>query len=131
MIDAAAYVSERQGRPYSETEHCWRLVEHTQRDLFGEELPSVDLAGMDLRALAKAFHGHPERQRWVQVARPTHGAIVLMHRPGAFARAIHAGVYLDLDGGGVFHTDEHHGVCFDTLLEIALRNWRAEFYVRP
>lgn len=52
-----------------------------------------------------------------------------MHKPSAHARAIHAGTYLALDLGGVFHTDADHGVTFDSLFELAVRNWRAEFYV--
>lgn len=130
MTDPAAYVSARQGRPYTDTEHCWWLVREAQRDLFGRDVPAVLIAGaLNARALVQAFHGHAERRNWRQTARPEHGAIVLMHKPGAHARAIHAGIYLALDGGGVFHTDTDHGVTFDGLFELSVRNWRAEFYV--
>lgn len=130
MMDAATYVSARQGRPYTSEEHCWWLVRETQRDLFGRGVPAVTIAdGLGPRELVRAFHGHPERRNWEEIRIPAHGAIVLMHRPGAHARAIHAGTYLDLDLGGVFHTDEEHGVTFDALLDLQLRNWRCEFYL--
>lgn len=130
MQDAAAYVSARQGRPYTSDEHCWWLVRETQRDLFGRDLPAVLIDEvLGPRELVRAFHGHPERQQWQEVSRPQHGGVVLMHKPGAHARAIHAGIFLDLDGGGVFHTDEDHGVTFDTLFDLSVRNWRCEFYL--
>ncbi|NEU15031.1 glycoside hydrolase [Methylobacterium sp. BTF04] len=130
MTEAAAYVSARQGSPYTATEHCWNLVRETQRDLFGRDVPAVLIEGaLNARELVRAFHGHTERQNWREVGQPQNGAIVLMHKPGAHARAIHAGTYLNLDLGGVFHTDEDHGVTFDSLFELTVRNWRTEFYV--
>lgn len=77
----------------------------------------------------RAFHGHEERRRWRATSLPVGGAIVLMHRPGTGARAIHAGTYLALDGGGVLHVDDPHGVVFDTPLDLGLRNWACEYYV--
>jgi hypothetical protein len=36
----------------------------------------------------------------------------------------HAGVYLNLDGGGVLHMDDQHGVVFDSLFELPrIRTW--------
>ncbi len=129
MRDAAVYVSALQGRPWSADQHCWALVAEVQAELFGRALPPVLIADrLTAGELVRAFHDHPERERWRQVERPAHGAVVLMHRPGAHARAIHAGVYLDLDGGGVLHVDDPHGVTFDDTLSLNLRNWRCEFY---
>lgn len=126
----AEYVSERQGQPYTLENHCWALVRETQRDLFGRALPEIVLDDHPTPlALVRAFHRHPERQRWSQATMPVHGAIVLMHRPGSGARAVHAGTYLNIETGGVFHTDEDHGVTFDTTFELNLRNWRCEFYI--
>lgn len=129
-MDPAVYVSAIQGRPWSVGQHCWCLVQDVQRDLFGRGLPAVEIDDKpNARELVRAFHGHEERARWQQVPMPVHGAIVLMHRPGSHARAIHAGVYLDLDGGGVLHADEEAGVTFDDPASLNLRNWRSEFYV--
>lgn len=130
MTDPAAYVSALQGRPWSLKAHCWDLVRQVQRDLFGRDLPAVLIADrLNARDLVRIFHAHDERARWQPVTQPVHGAIVLMHRPGAHARAIHAGVYLDLDGGGVLHADEDAGVTFDGPIELHLRGWRTEHFI--
>lgn len=130
MTDPATYVSALQGRPWSIEAHCWDLVRQVQRDLFGRDLPAVLIADrLNARDLVRIFHAHDERARWQPVAKPAHGAIVLMHRPGAHARAIHAGVYLDLDGGGVLHADEDAGVTFDGAAELHLRGWRTEHFI--
>ncbi|TXN23985.1 glycoside hydrolase [Methylobacterium sp. WL9] len=126
----AAYVSALQGQPNTVEKHCWEWVRLFQRDLLDRNLPPVLISDrLNARELVKAFHAHPERKRWRQTPAPAHGAIVLMHRPGSHARAIHAGVYLDLDGGGVLHADEDAGVTFDDPASLNLRNWRTEFYV--
>ena len=126
----AAYVSAIQGRPWSPEQHCWDLCREVQRDLFGRDLPAVVIADKPTALeLVRAFHGHPERQNWRETDRRIHGAIALMHRPGAHARAAHAGVYLDLDEGGVLHVDDPHGVTFDSMLDLGVRNWRVEFFV--
>lgn len=128
--DPAAYVTVLQGRPWSPDWHCWSLVRDVQRDLFGRDLPPVLIEEkLTARELVKAFHGHEERARWREIGSPVHGAIVLMHRPGTHARAIHAGVFLDLDGGGILHADEEAGVTFDDPLAQSLRNWRCEYFV--
>lgn len=128
--DHAAYVSALQGRPWTPEQNCWALVRDVQRDLFGRDLPAFEIQDrLTARELVRAFGQYPEeRQRWVQVAIPQDGAIVLMHRNGAHARAIHAGVFLGLDGGGILHVDEPQGVAYETPFELLMRNWRCEFY---
>lgn len=128
--DPAAYVSALQGRPWSTEQHCWHLVAQVQRDLYGRDLPAVELDDKPTALqLVRKFNSHPERVRWHQVTLPHDGAVVLLNRPGSKVRAIHAGVYLDLDRGGVLHVDDPHGVTFDSLLDLQLRNWRCEFYL--
>ena len=129
-MDAAAYVSALQGRPWTTTNHCWALVLEVQRDLFGRVLPPFLIDGrLTARELVAAFHGHEERRNWRQVAVPSDGAVVLMHRPGSPSRAIHTGVYLALEGGGVLHADEQAGVTFDGSADLLVRGWRAEFFL--
>lgn len=69
---------------------------------------------------------------WRRVDAPANGAVVFMTRAGHGPErsAIHSGVYLALDGGGVLHTDNPHGVVFDTLPEMRARNWAGlSFYI--
>lgn len=131
-MDAASYVSDRIGLPYSATDlHCWELTRLTQWDLFSRLTPVVAIEeGGDhhMLILARQFAQNPARKLWEPVGAPEHGAIALMSRPGRLT-AIHCGTFLDLDGGGVFHTDHDHGVAFDGLLEIAIRNWNVEWFI--
>lgn len=131
MITPAQYVSDRVGLPYAAHDlNCWELTRRTQMDLFGRGLPVVGVedGGHHMTLLARAFKQNEERARWRQIASPVNGAIVLMSRPGRIT-AVHCGTYLDLDGGGIFHTDEDHGVQFDSVLDVALRNWVPEYFV--
>lgn len=105
--------------------HCWELVRSCQRLVFGRELPPVIVAPERRRELLGLMELRHSYAGWRQVDAPAHGAVVFMTRNGhEVARAAcHAGVYLDLDGGGVLHTDAPHGVVFETILELSARNW--------
>lgn len=124
--DAAAFVHLVIARPYEATGlHCWELVRLCQEMLFGQVLPPVLVAPerkRELIGLMDLRHSYPG---WREVEQPEHGAVVFMTRKGQGAEraACHAGVYLDLDGGGVLHTDDPHGVVFETAPELTARNW--------
>ena len=114
--------------------HCWRLVRDVQRDLFGRDLPPVFDTAPDRRATkAEAFADHPERARWREITAPAHGAVALMARKGARPDFVeHAGVWLDIDGGGLLHVDAPHGVVFDSLVELAsVRRWATPQFFLP
>lgn len=105
--------------------HCWELVRQFQQSVMKRDLPAVlvaperrmELIGM--MELRKTYTG------WVEVQEPVHGAVVFMTKNGheVSRAACHAGVWLDLDNGGILHTDEGHGVVFESMLQIKLRNW--------
>lgn len=132
--DAAAFVDLVIGRAYEPKGlHCWELVRQCQQMLFGRELPPVLVAPerkrelVDLMGLRHAYAG------WREIVAPTHGAVVFMTRNGhdVSKAACHAGIWLDLDGGGVLHTDDPHGVVFETMPELAARNWAELSFFTP
>lgn len=132
-MDAVTFVSAHLGRAYEPAGlHCWELTRLCQRELFGRELPAV-LAVPDSRAQLLRLMAERDADRgWMQIERPMHGAVVFLARQGhgVGRAACHAGTWLGLDGGGVLHTDEPHGVAFESLLQLAARNWAAPaFYV--
>lgn len=132
--DPAKYVDDLINRPVAAAFSCWRLVIEVQRGLFGRELPSLlDVVRRGAAGPvenARQFAGHPERARWQESDYPVNGAVVLMRQSGANLGAFeHAGVYVDLDGGGVLHSDQPHGVVFDTLPMLAVRGWEPVFLI--
>ncbi len=126
-----AYIQRLIGQPWERHgTHCWRLVAQIQRDLFGREVPFGPPA-VPGRAMRREMLGQdPAPYGWVEIDKPEHGAVVRMHRMGGNPKDLeHAGVYLELDGGIVLHTDRPHGVVPDTLLELAQRGWVPRFLV--
>ena len=113
--------------------HCWKLCREVV-GLLGVELPPViDMAppGKEGRLIkAQLFNDHPERAKWVTVERPETWAVALMHRTFRHPDMIeHSGVYFAIDGGRVLHTSDPHGVVWDSLPELLMRNWRPVFVV--
>jgi hypothetical protein len=132
-VKAAAFVAAYIGRAYEKTGlHCWELTRLCQAEVFGRALPIVLRVPESKRELVALMAGRDEARDWRQAEGPEHGAVVFMTRRGhgPSRAAIHCGTYLAVDGGGVLHTDEEHGVVFDSLLELSARNWASlSFYV--
>jgi hypothetical protein len=79
------------------------------------------------------YQSHPERGNWKEVQLPQPWALALMYDKTHEKEDVeHLGVYLDLDGGGVLHTDDPHGATFDTLFELRkLRRWADPILMVP
>ncbi|PZU87353.1 MAG: glycoside hydrolase [Chelatococcus sp.] len=112
--------------------HCWELVRMYQRVVAGRELPPVLIAPERRRELVGMMDLRHSYPGWRQVQEPQDGAVVFMTRHGheVAKAACHAGIWLSLDGGGILHTDEPHGVVFESVAELTARNWAdLSFYV--
>ena len=135
MQDAAvAFVEGVIGRDYEPAGlHCWELVRQCQAAVFGRHLPPVLVAPDRMRELIEMMDLRHSYPGYREIGGPQHGAIVFMTRKGngPSRAACHAGVYLDLDGGGVLHTDAPHGVVFETLIELQARNWADLSFFEP
>ncbi len=133
-MDAATFVASVIGRAYEPAGlHCWELVRRCRFVVFGDELPAALTAPSDKLALAREMAKRDRHAGWEAVTEPSHGAVVFMARRGhgPSRAAIHAGIWLDLDGGGVLHTDNPHGVVFETLPELNARNWAEPSFYAP
>lgn len=130
---AAAFVNAYIGRPYDPVGlHCWELTRRAQIEVFGREIPTIGIAPESKIAVARLMARRNKHPGWMRSECPVHGAVVFMTRRGhgPSRAAIHAGTYLALDGGGVLHTDDPHGVAFETLSALSARNWAdLSFYV--
>lgn len=126
---AAAYI----GRPYEKTGlHCWELVRRCQAEIFSRELPAVLEHPGTARGVAKLMARRDTHPGWRRTDTPAHGAVVFMTRAGHGPEraAVHSGVCLAIDGGGVLHTDDPHGVVFESISELKARNWAGlAFYI--
>ncbi len=131
--DLSGFIATHIGRPYEKTGlHCWELTRLCQVEVFGRVLPIVLSVPDSKRELVELMARRDEANDWRQVAEPQHGAVAFMTRRGhgPSRTAVHCGTYLAIDGGGLLHTDEEHGVVFDSLLELSARNWAPpSFYV--
>lgn len=132
--DPATFVNRMIGRPYDPTGlHCWELTRQCQCEVFGRELPVVLAAPQSKRELIGLMAERDRHGDWCEVAAPAHGAVVFIGRESIsrVRAAIHAGVFLALDGGGVLHTDDPQGVAFEPLAIMAARGWVAPSYYLP
>lgn len=104
---------------------CWSAAKLIEETFFGRHMPSFTDPPSDLRALARLIKDHPHRKCWQRVEKPVHGALVeLAHVKHAF----HIGVFLNVDGGGIFHCNQGSGVGFDKEIVLKAAGWRGFYY---
>lgn len=99
--------------------NCWTFAMYVQAKYFGRQLPEVPNPH-HYRAIAKAFSNHPERARWQKISNPQDGDLVQICLG---AHPCHVGVFLLLDGCGVLHCTEKHGVQFHRLSLLTMGGW--------
>lgn len=105
---------------------CYTFSRMIQRKHFGIDMPAIDVNPEDFRAVAMEMKSSHEKKRWQPSSSPAEGDFVLM----AHAKyPSHAGIYLDVDGGGVLHCVRGSGVVFASLAALKLSGWsHLEFY---
>jgi hypothetical protein len=113
---------------------CWGLVVEVERALFGRTLPMIAEPPETKEELQAFVALHAARKQWCVVERPVHGGVVEMSHQGD---PFHIGVYLDVDGGGIFHSVSPSprggptrlgGVRFDPILKLQASGWRRFVY---
>lgn len=109
---------------------CWGLFRHTEREVYGIEVPMIQLPkGADPDMISAVFQIHPIRNQWVKSKYPTDGCAVLMYRQ---IIGHHIGVFIGLDEGVVLHCVEGASVQVDSILRLKAppQCWtRLTFYV--
>lgn len=105
---------------------CYTFMRHIQREHFGIDMPMINAAPENYREVVANMRHHDEKSNWQHVTDPREGDSVLM----AHAKyPSHAGIYLDVDGGGVLHCVRGQGVVFSSHAALKLSGWsRLEFY---
>lgn len=113
--------------------HCWDFVRKIEADFYYRHLPPVIVDihnGDEVRALlAEDEDAMCARAGWVLVRRPKDGDICVMARRKD--DAAHVGVFLQVDGGGVIHTEIHKPVVFTLIKWLPSLGYLNCRYYRP
>ncbi len=129
--DDIAYVNSLIGLPWRsgakgpEAFNCWGLAMVIEDRCFGRILPFMDVDDEDVRAVMRKVATTEHRKCWTHVERPVHGGLVEM---SSGKHPYHIGVYLSIDGGGVLHSHNPSGVCFDRIATLQAAGWRRFAY---
>lgn len=114
------------GEPWVAGENdCWSFARRVWREVFGLEVPAVDLEHYRPRAIVRALASHPERAHWCALERPCEGAGVLM---STATLPCHVGIWCAADGGGVLHCLEGPGVVYTRPAALTAHGWRVLGY---
>jgi cell wall-associated NlpC family hydrolase len=125
------------GAPYKPGEKgptyfdCWGLTVHVEWTYFGRWIEWFPHTELSLRSRVEAMRQIDVRRTaagWKIVDKPRHGSIVLMSHANY---PHHSGVFLELDGGGVLHTEEKFGVVFDPIWNLRCSGWLRFIYNDP
>lgn len=99
---------------------CWGMAREVQHRLFERTMPAIEGPPTDPRALMRFVRDHTARAQWRQVSAPTHGCLVEM---GQARNPFHIGVWLDVGGGSIIHSQERVGCTFDRLVALRAIGW--------
>ncbi len=106
---------------------CWGLVRFVLLHEYGYNVPPVNINPNNLRDVLSAFHADLAFQAFVEVDKPQDGDVVLMRQA---KNPVHAGIWLDVDGGGVLHCVREIGVVFQDIASLNLCGWFLHSYYR-
>lgn len=101
------------GDPWVRYHHdCWAFVRRVWHEVFGLDVPSVDVDALSALSVRRVLSNHAELQNWEKIQGPVEGCGVLMSQG---KRASHVGIWADSDYGGVLHCVKGRGVIFTTI----------------
>lgn len=115
----------RSGANGPEAYDCWGIAQAVQGRLFLRQLPDIKINAEDTRAVIREIATTRARDSWRQVDGPAHGRMVGL---SSGRHPYHVGVYLDVDGGGILHSQNPAGVCFDRIVTLQAAGWRRFSY---
>lgn len=99
---------------------CWGFVRYVLLHEFGHDVPPVNINPNNLRDVLHAFRTDLAFQAFIEVPTPRNGDVVLMRQA---KNPVHAGLWLDIDGGGVLHCVRDSGVVFQNVRSLNTCGW--------
>lgn len=106
---------------------CWGFVRYVLKHEYGYDVPQVNVNPECLRDVLHAFRTDLAFQAFVEVEKPQGVDVVLMRQA---KNPVHAGLWLDIDGGGVLHCVRESGVVFQNIRSLNLSGWYLHSFYR-
>lgn len=106
---------------------CWGLVRWVLGHEYGVKVPAVNVNPDNLKHVLRAFQNDLAFQAFFEVFEHKDGDVVLLRQS---KYPVHAGLWLDVDGGGVLHCCRDSGVVFQNLPSMRLCGWQIDSYYR-
>ena len=106
---------------------CWGFVRYVLLHEYGYNVPPVNINPDNLRDVLHAFRSDLAFQAFIEVKEPCDGDVVLMRQA---KNPVHAGLWLDIDGGGILHCVRGNGVVFQNISSLNMCGWFIDSYYR-
>lgn len=106
---------------------CWGFVRYVLKHEYGYDVPQVNVNPECLRYVLVAFRTDLAFTAFVEVPYPRGGDVVLMRQA---KNPVHAGLWIDVDGGGVLHCVRGSGVVFQNIRSLNASGWFLDSYYR-
>lgn len=106
---------------------CWGFVRWVLLHEYGINVPHVNVNPDNLRDVLTAFHKDLAFKAFVPVETPQDGDVVLLRQA---KNPVHAGLWIDIDGGGVLHCVRENGVVFQNVHSLNLAGWFLDSFYR-
>lgn len=106
---------------------CWGFVRYVLKHEYGFNVPQVNVNAECLRDVLHAFRTDLAFQAFKEVGKPQDSDVVLMRQS---KNPVHAGIWLDVDGGGVLHCVRDSGVVFQNVRSLNTCGWYLDSYYR-
>ena len=118
------YVAGAQG---AESFDCWSFVRYVLKHEYGLDVPPVNINPNNLRDVLHAFKDDLAFQAFEEIPQPYDGDVVLMRQA---KNPVHAGLWIDVDGGGVLHCVCGSGVVSQNIQSLNACGWFLDSYYR-
>lgn len=106
---------------------CWGFVRYVLKHEYGYDVPQVNVNPECLRDVLYAFRTDLAFTAFEEVPLPCDGDVVLMRQA---KNPVHAGLWLEIDGGGVLHCVRGSGVVFQNVISLNTTGWFLDSFYR-
>lgn len=106
---------------------CWVFVRYVLLHEYGFDVPPVNINPDNLRDVLRAFKEDLAFQAFKEVEKPQDGDVVLMRQS---QNPVHAGLWLDTDGGGILHCVRGIGVIYQNVCSLNACGWYLDSFYR-